>query len=151
MRSLSVVIPVYNEASQLPRTLEVLRGVLGELADLRWTFVLVDDGSRDGTWEVIRAESARGDVRGLRLSRNFGKEAALCAGLEAASGDGCLVLDGDLQHPPELIPSMVDLWGQRGLRRGGGGQGPTGRREPPLPALRQGVLPAHEGPLGLRL
>ena len=115
MRVLSVVIPVYNEASQLPRTLEVLRGVLGGVQeDLSWTFVLVDDGSRDGTWEVIRAESARGDVRGLRLSRNFGKEAALCAGLEAASGDGCLVLDGDLQHPPALIPAMLDLWIRQG-------------------------------------
>jgi len=75
--------------------------------------ILVDDGSTDDTWQIISAEaSRRHNVRGLRLSRNFGKEPALCAGLDAAVGEAVFVMDGDLQHPPELMPEMLRLWAE---------------------------------------
>lgn len=74
--------------------------------------IFVDDGSKDATWEKITALSASGGIRGLHFSRNFGKEAAILAGLAAAKGDCCVVIDGDLQHPPEKIVEMYRLWEQ---------------------------------------
>jgi dolichol-phosphate mannosyltransferase len=110
----SIVIPVFNEAGQIASTLAAIRSALCEVPDFRASFILVDDGSSDRTWEVISAiSSEHADVRGIRLSRNFGKEAALCAGLDLAGEmktDACIVMDADLQHPPELIPRMVTLW-----------------------------------------
>ena len=78
--------------------------------------LLVDDGSKDGTWKAIAAGAAShpGKVRGLKLSRNFGKEAAICAGLDAADADAVILMDGDLQHPPECIPEMLRLWREGG-------------------------------------
>lgn len=111
---ISVLIPFYNEEKQVPLTVAALRPVLDSLG-CDWEAVLVDDGSKDGTWAALRAASAEdGRVRALRFSRNFGKEAALCAALDAADGDACVVMDGDLQHPPEVIPEMVRLWRDEG-------------------------------------
>ncbi len=78
MRELAVVIPVYNEAEQIARTVAAVEAALGVCADLRYRFLLVDDGSEDGSWRAI-SELADGKphLRGVRLSRNFGKEAAL--------------------------------------------------------------------------
>ncbi len=110
--ALSVVSPVYCEAAGLGTFLDRLEAVLRPLR-LDYEIILVDDGSGDDTWLRMREESARRPVlRCLRLSRNFGKEAALVAGLEAASGKAVVILDSDLQHPPELIPRMVELWRQ---------------------------------------
>jgi glycosyltransferase involved in cell wall biosynthesis len=107
---LSVVIPCLNEGSHLARSLATLRGVLDGLG-LAYELVLVDDGSSDDTWEVLeRAAGEHGDVRALRLSRRFGKELALTAGLEHARGAAVLVMDADLQHPPELVPAIVRAW-----------------------------------------
>ena len=97
---LSVVIPVYNEEAVLEKTASVIRGVLSDAA-IGCEILFVDDGSKDATWEKITALSASGGVRGVRFSRNFGKEAAILAGLSAAKGDCCVVIDSDLQHPPE--------------------------------------------------
>jgi glycosyltransferase involved in cell wall biosynthesis len=73
--------------------------------------IVIDDGSPDETWKIISEEAeASSTLHGLRLSRNFGKELALCAGLERARGDVVIVMDGDGQHPPELLPEMVRLW-----------------------------------------
>jgi glycosyltransferase involved in cell wall biosynthesis len=73
--------------------------------------IIVDDGSPDDTWKIISEEARTiSNLHGLRLSRNFGKELALCAGLERARGDAVIVMDGDGQHPPELLPEMVRLW-----------------------------------------
>ena len=73
--------------------------------------VLVDDGSTDATWEKIEQAAAQDScIIGISFSRNFGKEAALCAGLDAVTGDAVVLLDGDLQHPPEVIPEMLELW-----------------------------------------
>jgi len=107
---LSVVLPCLNEGSHLAHSLDVLAGVLQPLG-LSYEFVVIDDGSSDDTWRVLCERArARGDVRAFRLSRRFGKELALCAGLERARGQGVLVMDADLQHPPALIPAMVRAW-----------------------------------------
>lgn len=108
--SICVVIPFYNEEDQAVLTLQETESVLTG-AGLDYELLAVDDGSRDGTWEALVAYAGqRPRVRLLRLSRNFGKEAAICAGLDQASGDAVIVMDGDLQHPPRYIPDMVALW-----------------------------------------
>ena len=108
--TISVVIPLYGEGEHLGEVVAAVRREL-EAAGEAWEIVLVDDGSADGTWAAIRRESERTPgVRGVRLSRNFGKEAAVCAGLDAARGEAVIVMDGDLQHPPELLGRMIELW-----------------------------------------
>lgn len=107
--SLSVVVPCHNEARNLEVLLPLLVARLPALADA-WEIVLVDDGSRDDTVAVMHAWAARGQVRAVQLSRNFGKEAALSAGLEHALGQVVVTMDGDLQHPPALIEQMLDQW-----------------------------------------
>ncbi len=110
---LSVVIPVYNERDNLPVLFERLDSALAR-SGLEYELVFVDDGSSDGTAELLAREAARdARVRVVTLSRNFGHQAALLAGLEHARGQAVVTMDGDLQHPPELIPQMVALW-QRG-------------------------------------
>jgi len=111
---LSVVIPVYQEGSHIRNSIGVIEKVLID-SRIRYEFVLIDDGSKDNTWEVLKklAEDNK-CVTALRLSRNFGKESALCAGLEYATGDMVLVMDSDLQHPPTLIPQMVQAWREEG-------------------------------------
>lgn len=111
---ISIVIPVYNEGPHIRNSIETVQAVLKAHA-IAHEFVLVDDGSRDGTWAALKSLAQDlPEVRSLRLSRNFGKEAALCAGLEAAAGSACVVMDADLQHPPTLIPDMVRLWRNEG-------------------------------------
>lgn len=107
---LSVLIPFYNEEQQIPITLRTVVPII-ESVDPEFELVLVDDGSSDRTYEIIN-EAAVKDPRivGLRFSRNFGKEAAIRAALDYASGDAVILMDGDLQHPPEKIPEMVRLW-----------------------------------------
>ncbi len=107
---ISIIIPVYNEEKQIRESLRIIQSSL-EKCNINHGFILVDDGSKDHTWRVLTEVASQTDgIRAIRLSRNFGKEAALCAGLEQADGDACLVMDADLQHPPELIPEMVRLW-----------------------------------------
>jgi glycosyltransferase involved in cell wall biosynthesis len=111
-KRLSLVIPMHNEAPVLAALFERLDETVGRLG-LDLEIVCVDDGSRDDTLELLR-ERARRDrrIRAVSLSRNFGKEAALTAGLEAAGGDMVVPLDADLQDPPELIAEFVRLWEQ---------------------------------------
>ena len=112
---LSVVIPLLNEEPHLERTLETIRRELA-MFEGDYELVLIDDGSSDGTWKLLQASvNAFGDGRAIRLSRRFGKELALCAGLERARGDAVVVMDGDLQHPPRLIPEMVRCWEEEGF------------------------------------
>jgi len=111
-RRLSLVIPMHNEEPVMDALFDRLDATVGKL-DLELEIVCVDDGSRDRTLELLRTRAARDKrVRAVSLSRNFGKEAALTAGLEAASGDMVIPLDADLQDPPELIPEFVALWEQ---------------------------------------
>lgn len=109
---LSVVIPFYNEASNVCPLFDRLLPVLRRLG-LTWEVICVNDGSQDATLDAL-LERARDDaaIKVLDLSRNFGKEAALSAGLAYASGRAVVPMDGDLQHPPELIPELVAKWRQ---------------------------------------
>ena len=107
---LCVVIPVYNEARVLELVQVRLAGVLEQL-DVSWSVLFVNDGSVDDTVPVLESLSARDDrVTYLCLSRNFGHQAALAAGLDHADADLVVTMDGDLQHPPELIPVLVEAW-----------------------------------------
>ncbi len=107
---ISVVIPFYNESGQPGRTLQAVSDVLVSKG-VDYELLAVDDGSQDGTWEeLLTLAEADGHLRLIRFSRNFGKEAALCAGLDKASGDAVIVMDGDMQHPPRYLPAMIDLW-----------------------------------------
>jgi polyisoprenyl-phosphate glycosyltransferase len=104
---LSVVAASYDEAGVLPAFITRLVAVL-ETTGENWEVVLVDDGSSDGTWRAIEAASAAEPrIRGIRLSRNFGHQLALTAGLSVARGDGVITMDSDLQHPPEAIPALL--------------------------------------------
>lgn len=107
--SLSCVIPCRNEARNLDLLLPVLCDTLPRLCD-RWEVVLVDDGSTDSTPQVMRDWAELPGFRVVELSRNFGKEAALTAGLQAAHGDVVVMMDADLQHPPALISTMMAHW-----------------------------------------
>jgi dolichol-phosphate mannosyltransferase len=108
---LSVIVPCYNEEIVLRNTHERLTGVLRGLGDLRFEVIYVDDGSRDQTQQILRELQAKhSEVRVLRLSRNFGHQIAVTAGLEQAAGNAVVVIDADLQDPPEVIPEMVQRW-----------------------------------------
>ena len=112
---LSVVVPFYNESASVDGLLAALCPVL-EKSACRFEVIAIDDGSSDETWQQLKLAAAhRHGLKLIRLSRNFGKEAAVSAGLEKASGDAVIVLDGDLQHPPELISQMIPLWRERGF------------------------------------
>jgi dolichol-phosphate mannosyltransferase len=106
MNKISVVIPVYNEEKgirgNLREILETLRAF-----DFESEVIVVDDGSRDGTWAALKEF---GEIRALRFSRNFGKEAAMFAGLDAATGDAVAIMDADLQHPPAALGEMAAKW-----------------------------------------
>ena len=111
MKLISLVIPCYNEESSIgllyKTVLEALRPLEGK-AQLEFRFV--DDGSYDGTLDAIRALCVADErVHYCSLSRNFGKEAAMLAGMESAKGDYVVVMDADLQEPPDLIPKMFDM------------------------------------------
>lgn len=111
----SVVIPVFNEEKQIGKSIEVISEVLVSYS-INFEIILVDDGSRDNTWKVIKELCVSSShIKAIRFSRNFGKESALCAGLEAVTGSACIVMDADLQHPPEIIPQMVHLWEKEGF------------------------------------
>jgi len=107
---LSVLIPVHNEGDQIAENLWLIHAEASK-AGLPMEMIAIDDGSTDNTWDVLQTmvEQIAG-LKALRFSRNFGKEGAICAGLAQSSGQACIVIDSDLQHPPELIPEMVRLW-----------------------------------------
>ncbi len=112
MKLVSVILPAYEEKDNILSAAATLSAVLKDTG-LDYELLFVDDGSKDGTWERIReAGAADPRVRGVRFSRNFGKEAAMFAGLEAAGGDCCVVMDCDGQHPASVLPEMLRLWEQ---------------------------------------
>src|ERR1043166_7096009 len=111
---LSVVIPVHNEADQITQNLGSIYAEAAK-AGVSMEVVVVDDGSTDNTWPALATLGREmPQLRALRLSRNFGKEAAICAGLAYSRGQACIVIDSDLQHPPEVMPEMVRLWKAEG-------------------------------------
>jgi glycosyltransferase involved in cell wall biosynthesis len=107
--ALSVVIPAFNEADNLPRVLGEVTATLRALTE-RWEVVVVDDGSRDATPLAMQPWLATPGVRYLRLSRNFGKESALSAGLDRAGGEAVVLMDADGQHPVALLAPMIAAW-----------------------------------------
>jgi len=108
---LSVIVPCYNEAAVLPATHARLSRALTSIADADFELIFVDDGSSDQTFRLLADMQASDPrVRVLRLSRNFGHQVAVTAGLAEASGDAIAIIDADLQDPPEVIPEMIDLW-----------------------------------------
>lgn len=110
MALLSIVLPAYNEEQNIANTVQVLSGLLDENA-IDYELVFISDGSRDGTFpEILKAAAANPRIKGAQFSRNFGKEAGIFAGLELATGDAVIVMDCDLQHPPQVIPQMWQLW-----------------------------------------
>ncbi len=108
----SVVVPAYNEQQGIAQAVQTISLVLGGTG-MDWEIIVVDDGSRDNTYlaalELCKAEPR---IRVMALSRNFGKESAMLAGLEHAGGDAVIIIDADLQHPPDLIPQMLEKWRQ---------------------------------------
>ena len=107
---LSIVVPVFNEGGNVRPLFDALVPVL-ESTGMEWELIFSDDGSTDATWSTISAlHEADSRVKGLRLSRNFGHQYALFAGMSIATGDAIISMDGDLQHPPELVPELVGRW-----------------------------------------
>ena len=108
MTEISIVVPAYNEAEGIRAFLKQLSSAL---SGIDFEIIMVDDGSRDGTWQEIRSEKENcPNLSALRFTRNFGKEAAILAGLRHARGSAVIVMDADGQHPPSLIPSMLEIW-----------------------------------------
>lgn len=110
MRKISILVPCYNEEQVLPLFLQAVKPIV---ADDRytWEIVLVDDGSTDGTLAIMQQAHAEDNrIQYLELSRNFGKESALLAGLDYIQGDAVVIMDADLQHPVSVIPEMIKQW-----------------------------------------
>jgi polyisoprenyl-phosphate glycosyltransferase len=106
----SVVTPLFNEVGNLAALSRRLESVFEQESSYDWEWIAVDDGSRDGSREWLEAHPMRNEARLIWLSRNFGQQAALMAGLRHATGDAVIFLDGDLQDPPEAIPQLLRKW-----------------------------------------
>jgi glycosyltransferase involved in cell wall biosynthesis len=110
---ITILVPAYDEERVLPSLMARLGGLADSHEDYSFEFLFVNDGSRDGTLSLIQQYAEDdGRVSYIDLSRNFGKEIALAAGIDHANGDALVIIDADLQDPPELIPEMIELWGQ---------------------------------------
>lgn len=110
MALLSIVLPSYNEEQNIANTSKVLSELL-EKEQIEYELVFVSDGSKDATYEeILKAAESNPRIKGAKFSRNFGKEACIFAGLKLACGDAVIVMDCDLQHPPQVIPQMWQLW-----------------------------------------
>lgn len=107
----SVVVPAFNEAENIPLLHARVVEVMNETAPGKWEIIFVDDGSRDATWSVVSKLAAEHPaIRGARLSRNFGHQYALMAGMEMSRGEAVINMDCDLQHPVEMLPLLIEKW-----------------------------------------
>lgn len=114
---ISLIVPCYNEGEVLYTTYEAVEKVMEE-AHFRYELIFINDGSRDTTLKVLRElAKAHREVRYISFSRNFGKEAAMLAGLRACRGDCAVIMDADLQHPPEMIPCMYEIYKKEGYHQ----------------------------------
>ena len=113
MKKISILIPCFNEEQSLPLLYPELVKLMDSLPDYEWEVLFVNDGSLDGTLDLLRQYSKQDSrINYVSLSRNFGKEAAMLAGFDYVTGDCMVIIDADLQDPPELIPEMVKWWEQ---------------------------------------
>lgn len=106
---MTLLIPIYNEADILHHTIQTIKKSLDCWIE-DYEIILIDDGSEDTSWKIIEDLAVNPKVRGIKFSRNFGKEAAISAGLEHAQGQCIVVMDADLQHPPTIIEEMFKIW-----------------------------------------
>ena len=107
MDKLTVIVPCYNEEEVLPVFYQEVKKVLDRMEGTETELLFIDDGSKDNTLKILRMlDTCDERCRYIAFSRNFGKEAAMYAGLEQAKGDYCVIMDADLQHPPALLPEM---------------------------------------------
>jgi glycosyltransferase involved in cell wall biosynthesis len=142
----SVVIPAHNESAGIGHAVEIISQVL-ESIPIRWEIIVVDDGSGDDTYmKVCDISSREPRVSAIKFSRNFGKESALLAGLQYASGNAVITIDADLQHPPALIPKMLDEWRRGSLVVDGVKRSRT--NDGPLTRLRARIFNAILSKLG---
>ncbi len=110
---IAIVIPIYREEKNIMRLYQRVEAVTKSLADIDWEYIFVNDGSPDGSLLVLKHLASQDkNIKVLDFSRNFGKEIALTAGVHAADADAVICMDADLQHPPELIPKLVEAWKQ---------------------------------------
>ena len=111
MKTISILVPSYNEAQSLELLHKEIVRVISTLENYKWEILFVNDGSRDNTMEVIKGLREKdGRISYVDLSRNFGKENAMLAGFDHAKGDAVIIMDADLQHPPAVIPEMIQKW-----------------------------------------
>ena len=111
MKRITILIPAYNEAESIPLLVSALDVVVRDMPQYTWEYLFVNDGSSDNTLKVLKDLcSTNHHVSYIDLSRNFGKENALLAGFDYATGDAVIIMDADLQHPPTIIPLMIDKW-----------------------------------------
>ena len=113
MKKITILVPAYNEEESLPFLYERVSNIMNEMKDYEFELLFVNDGSKDNTLKEIKDLREKDNrVSYIDFSRNFGKETAMIAGLDYAKGDCVIIIDADLQDPPELIPKMVELWEQ---------------------------------------
>jgi len=110
-RLLSIVVPVYNEGEVIGAFYDRMKKVVDGMTSLSYEVIFVDDGSRDHSYrQLVEIANGDGNIRIIKLARNFGHQIAITAGIEAARGDAVVVIDGDLQDPPEVVPRFVEKW-----------------------------------------
>ena len=111
MKTVTLLIPAYNEEEVLSSLFDRLNGLANSIKNYKFEFLFVNDGSRDNTLEIIKSQAKKDSrVSYINLSRNFGKEIAMIAGIDHVRGDAMVIIDADLQDPPELIPEMIKHW-----------------------------------------
>ena len=127
---ISIIIPCFNEEKNLAVLFDRIKKAFLNYKKIKIEFVFIDDGSKDGTWEVlkqlVKKKSKNFEIKVIQFSRNFGHQNAVCCGIENSTGDALVIIDADLQDPPELIPEMIEKWqsgyevvyAQRRKRRG---------------------------------
>ena len=127
MKKISVVIPVYNENEVIRSSYNIMKEILEKLTQYDYEIIFVNDGSTDGTLDFLQKIAQENEkVKIISFSRNFGHQAAVTAGIQYVIGDAIVIIDADLQDPPELLPEMIELWekgneviyGQRKARKG---------------------------------